>query len=120
VSRNLDEEQKGFTFKIQEPAKIPLIPTGIRFMHFALAGLILGFLLPVALIYVFLILDPRVRHSQIIYNELEIPILAVVNTIKTSVDRKKIKINIFFLSTSFLIVMALYSYVCWLKLVEQL
>jgi len=120
VSRNLDEEQKGFTFKIQEPAKIPLIPTGIRFLHFALAGLLLGVLIPAGLIYVFLLLDPRVRHSQIIYNELEIPILAVVNTIKTSADRKRIKFNLFFLSVSFIIVIFVYSYVCWLKLVEQI
>ncbi len=120
VSRNLDEEQKGFTFKIQEPAKIPLIPTGIRFMHLAIAGIVVGILLPVVLIYVFLLVDPRVRHSQIIYNELEIPILAEVNTIKTLSDRKKIKYNLLFLSVSFVIVMFVYSYVCWLKLIEQI
>ena len=46
VSRNLDMEQQGLSFKIQEPAKVPLLPTGVRFIHFAIAGIVLGIAVP--------------------------------------------------------------------------
>ncbi len=39
VSMNLDEEQRGLTFRIQDPAVMPLRPSGLRLMHFALGGL---------------------------------------------------------------------------------
>ena len=42
VSMSLDSEHRGLTFRIQEPAALPLQPSGLRFLHFSLAGLALG------------------------------------------------------------------------------
>ncbi len=83
VSKNLDEEQQGLTFKIQEPAKIPLIPTGMRFMHFIIIGPVLGLAVPIGLIFLLVQLDTRVRSTKLIISELKIPVLAEINQFRS-------------------------------------
>lgn len=78
VSMNLDKENQGLTFKIQEPATRPLQPSGPRFWHFVLAGAILGILLPLALLYAKLQIDGRVRSPSMIADRYKLPVLATV------------------------------------------
>jgi polysaccharide chain length determinant protein (PEP-CTERM system associated) len=78
VSMNLDKEKQGLTIKIQEPAALPLQPSGLRFLHFVIGGLVLGILLPVGLLYAKLQVDPRVRLSALIMDRHKVPVLAVV------------------------------------------
>lgn len=78
VSMNLDKEKQGLTIKIQEPAVLPLQPSGLRFLHFVIGGLVLGILLPVGLLYAKLQVDPRVRLSALIMDRHKVPVLAVV------------------------------------------
>ncbi len=120
VSKNLDRENQGLTFKIQEPAKIPLIPTGIRFMHFAIAGLVLGLAVPIGLIYIMLQIDPRVRFSQAISEDLNIPVLAEIHQITSKNDDRKMRINLIVLTSGFAMVLTIYGYVGWLKYTGQL
>jgi len=120
VSKSLDEEQKGSIFLIQEPAKIPLLPTSIRFIHFVMAGLILGLTIPLALIYVLLNFDSKVRFSKIITKEMNLPVLAEINHISNNIERKSIKINIVFLVLGIFMVFVIYAYVGWLKYSGQL
>ncbi|MFK5948351.1 MAG: hypothetical protein QM500_06240 [Methylococcales bacterium] len=120
VSKNLDRENQGLTFRIQEPAKIPLLPTGVRFLHFALAGLVLGLAIPIGLIYFMLQADPKIRFPQIIVEELNIPILAEINKIISVNENRKIKINVIILLTGFSLVFVIYGYVGWLKYMGQL
>ena len=120
VSKSLDEEQQGLTFVIQEPAKIPLLPTGIRFFHFAIAGIILGILIPVVLIYLLLNFEPKVRFSKIISKDMGIPVLAEINHISTSLERSKIKINLIFLISGMIMVFIVYGYVGWMKYTGQI
>jgi len=115
VSRNLDQEQEGLTFKIQEPAKIPLIPTGIRFIHFAFAGILFGIAAPLGLIYIMIQIDPRVRFSKIISEELNIPVLADINTLSSYSEDRKARVNGVLLIIGVLMVSVIYMYVGWLK-----
>jgi polysaccharide chain length determinant protein (PEP-CTERM system associated) len=78
VSMNLDKEKQGLTFKIQEPAVLPLQPTGLGFMHFVLAGLLFGVAAPVGLIYARIQFDPRVRSAHAVAEQHRLPMLAVV------------------------------------------
>jgi polysaccharide chain length determinant protein (PEP-CTERM system associated) len=78
VSMNLDREKQGLTIKIQEPAVLPLQPSGLRFLHFVIAGLVLGMLLPVGLLYAKLQVDPRIRLGSLITDRHKVPVLAVV------------------------------------------
>lgn len=78
VSMNLDTEKQGLTIKIQEPATLPLTPSGLRFAHFLAAGLMLGIGMPLGLLFVKLQLDPRVRVGAAITEKHKVPILGVV------------------------------------------
>ena len=78
VSMNMDREHQGLTFKIQEPATLPQSPVGPQFVHFAGAGLVLGILIPIGLLFVRLQLDPRVRVGSSITLARKVPIMAVV------------------------------------------
>jgi uncharacterized protein involved in exopolysaccharide biosynthesis len=78
VSMNLDAERQGLTLKIQEPAVLPVGPSGLRFLHFVVGGLLLGILIPLGLIYARLELDPRVRTGDAISKTHKVPILVVV------------------------------------------
>src|SRR6266481_1659403 len=49
VSKNLDTNKQGLTMRIQEPAVLPVEPTGFRFLHFVLAGVVVSLLLPIGL-----------------------------------------------------------------------
>ena len=116
VSKSLDEERSGLTFEIQEPAKLPLIPTGLRFLHFAIAGLILGLLIPVTGIMMLLQMDPRIRFSQIISSELELPVLAEFRQITSHSELEEEKRSYIILGIGMALVFLVYGYVSWLKL----
>ncbi|RDH83757.1 MAG: hypothetical protein DIZ80_06365 [endosymbiont of Galathealinum brachiosum] len=120
VSRNLDKENQGLTFKIQEPAKIPLIPTGIRFLHFMVAGLALGITAPFALIFIMLQVDPRLRFSRVIQAEMEIPVLAEIPMITTKKEDRSLKVSLVILLFGFCIILFIYGYVGWIKYTGQM
>lgn len=93
VSKSLDQEHQGFAFKIQEPAKVPILPSGMRFLHFIIAGPILGLLVSIGLIFLFVQYDSRVRSTKTIINDLKIPVLVEIYDFKdqstVETDRKK-------------------------------
>lgn len=87
VSLNLQLENQGSTFKIQEPAVIPLVPTGLRFLHFALACIPVGLGVSLGLIYIYLFLDPRIRHEDSLDPEiLNIPVIGTVDHYANDAD----------------------------------
>ncbi len=115
VSMTLDQERQGVLYRIQEPASYPILPDGIRFLHFAIAGIALGFILPLTYLIVFLQLDPRVRIGSIISEEMELPLLAVVPHMDSSRDqvawyRRKSTLTLIVVS-----VLIVYAIVSWLK-----
>ena len=89
VSMNLDEKQQGLTFRIQEPAVMPLRPSGLRLMHFAIAGLGLGIVLPLGLLFGYARLDPRVRSAAQIERMAGVPVLATIPSYPTPGDRRR-------------------------------
>jgi len=78
VTMSLGQEKQGVLYRIQEPANFPVLPNGLRFMHIALAGLLLGIILPFVYLIFFLKLDPRIRTASVITNELQLPLLTTV------------------------------------------
>jgi polysaccharide chain length determinant protein (PEP-CTERM system associated) len=120
VSRSVDQENQGLTFKIQEPANVPLLPTGIRYIHFALVGLVLGLAAPIGLVYVLIQVDPRVRFSKVISTDLGLPVLADIATITTTSEIHKEKVNLVILSVGVGMVLVIYAIVGWLKFTGQI
>lgn len=80
LSMTLDIEGQGVTYRIQEPAAFPLQPSGLRFIHFALIGPILGLLLPIGLLVLYVMLDPHLRSARALQTQLppDIEMLAVI------------------------------------------
>jgi hypothetical protein len=78
VSVNLSREQQGLNVRIYEPAHYAHNPTGPSTGQFVLGGFVLGAVLPLGLLFGFLMLDPRVRTSSAITEGLELQLLGVV------------------------------------------
>ncbi|MBV1880913.1 MAG: hypothetical protein KUG82_04730 [Pseudomonadales bacterium] len=77
VSMHLDMEGRGLTYKVQESANLPLVPSGVRFMHFILLGPIAGIGIPLGILFVLIQIDPRVRMEATLIDKMELPVLAV-------------------------------------------
>ena len=89
VSMNLDAEKRGLTFRVQEPAALPLQPSGLRLMHFALAGLVLGVFAPLGLLGLYLFYDPRPRSAAALANQQPLPVLVSIPEFRTVADRRR-------------------------------
>lgn len=91
VSMNLDLDRQGLTFKIQEPAVLPVSPTGLRFAHFVLGGVLLGILVPLGLLFARLQIDPRIRVPSEISRVQKVPVLAVVPHLWSPAELKSLR-----------------------------
>ncbi len=87
VSMHLDIEERGLTMKIQEPARLSLQPSGLRFLHLAAIGIPLGFLIPIGFFGVILQLDPRIRSADQVGNHLGLPVLGEVVQMSNLAER---------------------------------
>ncbi|HEX9812790.1 MAG TPA: XrtA system polysaccharide chain length determinant [Burkholderiales bacterium] len=83
VSKNLDTNQQGLTMRIQEAATLPVQPSGLRFMHFAIAGVLLGALLPLGVLVALGQVDPRFRVPALVWERTGVPVLAAVPALMT-------------------------------------
>jgi polysaccharide chain length determinant protein (PEP-CTERM system associated) len=91
VSMNLDRDRQGLTFKIQEPATLPQAPSGPRFLHFVLGGVLLGLVIPIGLLYLRLQIDPRIRVGSAITVPHKLPIMTVVPHLWTPRELKGLR-----------------------------
>lgn len=89
VSMELDRERRGLTMRIQDPAQMPLRPSGLRFMHFALGGLAAAMALPLALLFLLVRFDPRVRSPRQLETRGTYALLSVVPAYRTPRDRRR-------------------------------
>ena len=78
ISMDLDKDKRGLTFKIQDPARMPLMPVGLRLMHFAAAGMLLGVCVPLGLLFLIARFDPRARSADALARATGLPVFASV------------------------------------------
>lgn len=89
VSMNLDIANQGLTFKIHEPAMIPQTPSGPRFLHFLIGGMLLGVLLPFGLLYAKQQIDPRLRLDSNLSDKLKLQVLAVIPHLASPAEERE-------------------------------
>ena len=120
VSMRLDADGRSLGFQIQEPASLPLLPSGLRLMHFAMTGLLLATLVPLLLLSLLVKHDPRVRTPLQIEREAGLPVLASIPIHFTHAQQvqasKRLKLG----SALFLAVPLVYALVLLLKLADVL
>ncbi|MEO8364941.1 MAG: XrtA system polysaccharide chain length determinant [Pseudoxanthomonas sp.] len=88
VSMELDREQRGLTLRVQDPPIMPVRPTGLRFLHFALGGLLLAVVIPLALLFLLIRFDPHIRSVRLLQKYADRPMLTVVPVYKTPRARR--------------------------------
>lgn len=116
IAMNMDEGGEGLTMSIQEPATVPLQPSGIRFMHFAILAPIFGALLAFGGVYARTRLDDRVRSPSTISRELQIPVLATVPVLAVGPVISRQRRVRFTVVTAALLLVAAYLFVALLKM----
>lgn len=89
VSMELDRERRGLTMRIQDPAQMPVRPSGLRPLHIALGGLGAGIAVPLGLLFLLVKFDPRVRAPGQIERQGNYPVLTVVPPNRTRRDRRR-------------------------------
>lgn len=113
VSMTMDQQDQGLMMSVQEPPVVPYTPSGLRFMHIAMAGLALSLLAPLALSTVLVQLDPRVRMKEQI-EQLQLPVLTTITHMKTPSPRQTAS-NMAFV-VGILALAAMYGIAAWYKL----
>lgn len=88
VSMELDREKRGLTLRVQDPATMPLRPTGLRFMHFAIAGLLVAVALPIGLLFLRARFDPRIRSARQLQKATGLMLLTSVPAYASPHDRR--------------------------------
>jgi polysaccharide chain length determinant protein (PEP-CTERM system associated) len=116
VSMNLDAEHGGLTFRIQNPAVMPLRPSGLRFMHFGIGGIVLGLAIPFGLLFAIARFDPRVRSAEQLERTTGLTALATVPFYETPADRRRDHMRSTLLVLIISAVAAAYLILFWLKL----
>lgn len=120
VSMNLDAERRGLSFRIQEPASLPLLPSGLRLMHVAAAGFVLALLLVPALLFALAKFDPRVRSADQIEREAGLPVLGTLPAYVTTYTRRRNLRRNALAASLFLSVPLVYTLVYGMKLAGAL
>ena len=64
VNVQMNEDQQGITFKIQESASIPTQPDGLSFSQMMIASLLFSMGVPLGLMVVMVEVDPRIRSEH--------------------------------------------------------
>ncbi|MDG2536691.1 hypothetical protein P5Y53_03345 [Dyella jiangningensis] len=116
VSMNLDAEQRGLNFLIQNPAVMPLTPSGLRFMHFGLAGIALSIAIPLGLLIALVWFDPRVRSTWQIEHAIGVPVLATIPFYPTPRDRRRDHMRNMIVTLIVLGVAVVYLVAVWIRL----
>jgi len=86
VSMHLNQDKQGLTVRIQEPAALPLQPSGLRFMHFVLLGLLFGTVVPPGLLLAWQQVNPWVRSPLLIGDKLRLPVVSIIPHLSTPAE----------------------------------
>lgn len=115
VSMVMDQEQRGLTFRIQDPAILPLRPSGLRLAHFAAAGLALAVMIPFGLLFALIRFDPRVRSARQLERATGLIVLATVPVYATSRERLRNRARGVFAFLMVAGVLAAFVFTYWLR-----
>ncbi|MBS0226835.1 MAG: hypothetical protein JSS25_10900 [Proteobacteria bacterium] len=87
LSMNLDEGHRGMSFRVQEPALVPVRASGLRLMHVAIASLVVALLLPLGLLLAMVKFDQKLRSPDQVETLSAVPLLGVTPRYRTRASR---------------------------------
>lgn len=111
VSMTLDIEGQGVTYRIQEPASFPLKPSGLHFIHFAIIAPFIGFILPIGLLVLYVLVDPHLRSARILQKQLpvDIEVIGVIPHYKSPIGERLLRKDVILIVS--LMILGLLCYV---------
>ncbi|MDH5648667.1 MAG: hypothetical protein OEY67_03345 [Gammaproteobacteria bacterium] len=120
VTMNLNMDRQKISIRVQEPPLMPVQPSGLRFIHFVLVGMFLGFAIPVGVLYGFQQVDPRIRAPGIIVERLKLPVIADIPHLSSPAEIQAIATNSRWLAVVVIGVGVIYFVVALLKVTGML
>jgi polysaccharide chain length determinant protein (PEP-CTERM system associated) len=118
LSMSLDEQGRGLTFRIHEPAAVPARPSGVRFAHFAAGGLLAATAMPLGLLFLLVRFDPRLRSPADIERQTGLPVVASVPTYQNEADQARWKAQAFAAATLVTVTLAGFAAAGWIRMVQ--
>ena len=118
VSMVLDEEQRGLQFRIQDPAILPLRPSGLRLVHFAMGGIVLALVIPFGLLYALVQFDPRIRSARQLERTTGLVALASIPAFSTAREKVRSRARLLFSAAIVVAVIAAYILVYWSRVMK--
>ncbi|HTF84662.1 MAG TPA: chain length-determining protein, partial [Cellvibrio sp.] len=111
LSMTLDIEGQGISYRIQEPATFPLKPSGLRFIHFAIIGPIIGLLVPIGLLILYVMVDPHFRSARALQQQLPpgIELIGIIPHYHTPLNERLLRKDVLILFILCLLAMAAYA-----------
>ncbi len=116
VSMDMDREQRGLTMRIQDPAVMPVRPSGLRMLHFALGGLFLAFAAPLGLLFARVRFDPRVRSVQQLERTTGILAMTIVPSYLNPRDRLRERTRIAIAVVLVVAALTAHAVMYWIRL----
>jgi polysaccharide chain length determinant protein (PEP-CTERM system associated) len=119
VSMNIDIANQGLTLQIKEHAAVPITPVGIRFIHFAIVGLLGALLAPFGWSFLLGTIDVRFKSAAGLKEIQGLPVLGGIKVYRNkAMDMHDLSWCIGML-VMFTVVVSAYAYVAWLKMFGQ-
>jgi polysaccharide chain length determinant protein (PEP-CTERM system associated) len=118
VSKEIDEQHKGLSIKVYEPAYLPLKPSGLRFFHFVLLGLLFGGLAPAALLYMYQLVDNNIKSLELLKLKEDVPVIGSMPDVLNSRDMRAHSLNSRLIYVFLLLVFLLIGAIGYLKLIH--
>lgn len=87
VSKDLELADKTTTFKVVDPAILPITPVSPDRVKMILMGILLGIASGIGIVFALEYIDPTIKDEASIENRLKLPVLATIPQIITEKDR---------------------------------
>jgi polysaccharide chain length determinant protein (PEP-CTERM system associated) len=90
LSLDLDIERSSVVLKVQEPATLPVMASGLRVMYKSLIGMVLAALLPLGVLFVIVWFDGRVRSAEQVERLAHVPLLVSIPYAPSGEEHRRI------------------------------
>ncbi len=93
IASNINSHKDGTSYILEKAPITPLLPVGIRFAHFAIAGIVLAVLVPIGVIFLYVFVDPRLRFVSELKEALpeSVQLMAIIPHETSPVGRRLVR-----------------------------